>query len=97
MCQKHKKNNIKKGYGFGFRYINDCAYTLLALSPLRSSQLIKQNNKNPRIFTERECARLQGFPENFIIHPNTNIAYKQFGNSITVNVLESIFKNLIII
>jgi DNA (cytosine-5)-methyltransferase 1 len=45
--------------------------------------------------TERECARLQGFPESFIIPVNDKQAYKQFGNTITVTVLEQIFKNLL--
>lgn len=47
-----------------------------------------------RLFTPRECARLQGFPDTFIIPDKDRIAFKQFGNTITVNVLEQIFKNL---
>ncbi len=52
-------------------------------------------NGKVRKLTPRECARLQGFPENFIIHPNRNIAYKQFGDSVSVPVLKAIFKNVI--
>ena len=43
-----------------------------------------------RKLSPRECARLQGFPDNFIIHPNLQQAYKQFGNSVTINVLQHI-------
>lgn len=43
-----------------------------------------------RKLSPRECARLQGFPDDFIIHPNPQQAYKQFGNSVTVNVLQYI-------
>lgn len=43
--------------------------------------------KEKRYITPRECARLQSFPENFIIHENDNIAYKQFGNSVNVDVV----------
>ena len=43
-----------------------------------------------RKLNPRECARLQGFPDDFIIHPNQQQAYKQFGNSVTINVLQYI-------
>lgn len=52
-------------------------------------------NGKVRKLTPRECARLQGFPEEFIIHPNRNIAYKQFGDSVSVPVLKAIFTNVI--
>jgi len=49
--------------------------------------------KEKRYITPRECARLQGFPEDYIIDPNDKISYKQFGNSVCVdnvrNVIES--------
>jgi len=40
--------------------------------------------KYKRYITPRECARLQNFPENFILPSNDKIAYKQLGNSINV-------------
>ena len=43
-----------------------------------------------RKLSVRECARLQGFPESFIITKNKNQAYKQFGNSISIDVLQYI-------
>lgn len=43
-----------------------------------------------RKLSPRECARLQGFPDYFIVHPNLQQAYKQFGNSVTINVLQYI-------
>ena len=46
--------------------------------------------KEKRYITPRECARLQSFPENFIIHNNDNVAYKQFGNSVNVDVISYI-------
>ncbi len=53
-----------------------------------------------RVFTPKECWRLQGFDDENIDKcievgiSNTQL-YKQAGNSITVNVLEEIFKNLL--
>ncbi|HAJ15504.1 DNA cytosine methyltransferase [Sharpea azabuensis] len=49
-----------------------------------------------RQLSYRECARLMGFPDSFkIVVPNVP-AYRQIGNSIVVNVLEAIFKNMFI-
>lgn len=48
-----------------------------------------------RKLTPRECARVSGFPETFKIAQNTNTAYKQFGNTIVVDVLQYIIVALI--
>ena len=39
-----------------------------------------------RRLTPRECARLQGFRDDFVIPVSDTQAYKQFGNAVTVNV-----------
>uniref|UniRef100_A0A6C0BSF4 DNA (cytosine-5-)-methyltransferase n=1 Tax=viral metagenome TaxID=1070528 RepID=A0A6C0BSF4_9ZZZZ len=43
--------------------------------------------KERRYITPRECARLQSFPESFILHEKDNVAYKQFGNAVNVDVV----------
>lgn len=43
-----------------------------------------------RKLTPREVSRLQSFPGTFKIHENPQIAYKQFGNSVNVKVVEHI-------
>lgn len=48
-----------------------------------------------RRLTPRECARLQSFPDSFKICPNTHQAYKQFGNSVNVEVLKRVFTELL--
>lgn len=48
-----------------------------------------------RKLTPRECARLQGFPENFNIVVSDSQAYKQFGNSLVIPVVKSIIKELL--
>ena len=48
-----------------------------------------------RRLSPRECARLQGFPDSFILHENQNQAYKQFGNSVAVPVVEKLAKELL--
>lgn len=48
-----------------------------------------------RRLTPRECARLQGFPESYQIVCSDSQTYKQFGNSVTVNVIQAIAKNVL--
>jgi DNA (cytosine-5)-methyltransferase 1 len=43
--------------------------------------------REKRFITPRECARLQSFPESFIMHENDHTAYKQFGNAVNVDVV----------
>lgn len=48
-----------------------------------------------RKFTPRECARLQGFPDTFEIPVNDSLAFEQFGNAMTVNVVQQMISNLL--
>ena len=50
---------------------------------------VTQNNRVRRL-TPRECARLQGFPDDFVIPVSDSQAYKQFGNAVTVNVSRAV-------
>jgi DNA (cytosine-5)-methyltransferase 1 len=43
-----------------------------------------------RKLSPRECANIMGFPKNFKLHSNRNQCYKQFGNSVVVDVLQHI-------
>ena len=43
-----------------------------------------------RKLSPRECARVQGFPDNFILDKTDSQSYKQFGNSVSINVLQYI-------
>lgn len=57
--------------------------------------MIEQENKNPRKITPREAARLQGFPENFIIPVSDTQAYKEFGNSVAVPTIHAIAEKML--
>ncbi|MEN6511772.1 MAG: DNA cytosine methyltransferase [Chloroherpetonaceae bacterium] len=55
--------------------------------------LDKKTTKNAlglRKLTVRECARLQGFPDDFIFPVKDSPAYKQLGNSVAVPVIKAI-------
>ncbi|WP_242716054.1 DNA (cytosine-5-)-methyltransferase [Microcoleus vaginatus] len=43
-----------------------------------------------RRITPREAARLQGFSDSFILHPNDDKAYHQLGNSVSINVVKAV-------
>ena len=51
-------------------------------------------NGRVRKLTPRECARLQGFDDAFVIPVSNGQAYKQFGNAVTVNVAEAVAKEV---
>lgn len=51
-------------------------------------------NGKTRKLHPRECARIMGYPDSYLIHPSSSQAYKQFGNSVVVNVLQYISKNM---
>lgn len=87
-----------KGNGFGYSlFYDDDAYTnTLSARYYKDGAeiLIWQEGKNPRKITPREVARLQGFPDNFIIPVSDTQAYRQFGNSVAVPCVRSIAKNI---
>lgn len=47
-------------------------------------------NKRCRRLHPRECARLMGYPDTYILPENFNTAYQQLGNSVVVDVLQYI-------
>jgi DNA (cytosine-5)-methyltransferase 1 len=87
------KRNQDRGMGFtAFEAdLDKPANTLVARYGKDGKEcLIPQRGKNPRKLTPRECARLQGFPENFILPKTDSPAYRQFGNSVAVPVVETL-------
>ena len=92
--QARKKKHKKKGNGFGFALFNeDSKYTSTISARYYkdgSEALIEQSGKNPRMLTPRECARLQGFSDDFIIPVSNAQSYKQFGNSVCIPVIDAV-------
>lgn len=95
--QEHARKHKAKGNGFGFGMtdLNGISRTISARYYKDGSEvLIPQKGKNPRRLTPRECARLQGFPDKFIIPVSNNQAYKQFGNSVVTPLIQAVAKNI---
>ncbi|MCX2452626.1 DNA cytosine methyltransferase [Pedobacter sp. PLR] len=96
--QNRKVKNKEAGKGFGFGLVkHDTVYTNTISARYYKDGgeiLIHQDDANPRKLTPREAARLQGFPDNFLINKSNTQAYKQFGNSVTVPVVHAVAANI---
>lgn len=97
--KRRKQTNKANGKGFGFSLVDaDSPYTsTLVARYYKDGQevLIKQDGKNPRKLTPRECARLQGFPDSYVIPVSDTQAYRQFGNSVAVPVVRAVAKKML--
>lgn len=86
-----KHRSLGNGFGYGICTEQSVARTLSARYYKDGSEiLIAQPGRNPRRLTPRECARLMGFPDSFIIPVSDTRAYKQFGNSVAVPVFAAV-------
>lgn len=82
---KNAKNNMKRGL---WQDLNGPCLTItshLAKTSINSRDpllLVDPATELYRRFTPREAARIQSFPENFILNPSEAKSYKQIGNAI---------------
>ena len=77
-----------------FKYLDPQSISITLTSSDCNRLGVIQNNL-ARHITPRECARLQGFPDTFIVNPSDRFAYKQFGNSVSVPVIEALFNDFL--
>lgn len=101
---RRKAEHGIKGNGFGYSLFNrESSYTNTISARYYkdgSEVLIDQSHlgKNPRKLTPRECARLQGFPDDFIVDAvSQGQIYKQFGNSVCVKVIQAVAKQIVMV
>ncbi len=92
---QRKIEQSEKGNGFGYGLFNpnvdEYTRTISARYYKDGSEvLIEQVNQNPRRLTPRESARLQGYPESFKIPVSDTQAYRQFGNSVVVPLVQAV-------
>jgi DNA (cytosine-5)-methyltransferase 1 len=94
--QNYAEKHRAKGNGFGFGLVtpDSVTRTLSARYYKDGSEILiyQGKSKNPRRLTPRECARLMGFPDTFRIPVSDTRAYKQFGNSVVVDVMAHVAK-----
>jgi DNA (cytosine-5)-methyltransferase 1 len=94
-AEKHKQAG--NGFGYGLVDENSVARTLSARYYKDGSEILVSQGprKRPRRMTPRECARLMGFPDSFSIPVSDTQAYRQFGNSVVVPVMQEVGRIII--
>ena len=94
-AEKHKAAG--NGFGYGLPDLNGISRTLSARYYKDGSEILINQGEGmiPRRLTPRECARLQGFPDDFKIVVSDTQAYKQFGNSVVVPLMSAIARTVI--
>lgn len=98
--KRRLKNHQAKGNGFGYSLFtanSTKTSTISARYYKDGSEVLINTSGNPRKITPREAARLQGFPETFLIPVSDTQAYKQFGNSVAINVAMALAKQMALI
>lgn len=109
--QRHEASG--NGFGYIIRDLDDIAGTIVCGGMGRERNLIidsrehsmvptthikgKINEQDIRKMTPREWARLQGFPDDFKLELSDTHVYKQLANSVTVNVIEAIAREILAI
>lgn len=77
-----------------FKFLDPNSISITLTSSDSNRLGVIQGNRARRI-TPRECARLQGFPDTFIVNPSDAYAYKQLGNSVSVPVIEALVSDFL--
>ena len=109
-AHKARHESRGNGFGYEIRDLNGIAGTIVCGGMGRERNLIvdhrehskvptthikgKVNEEDIRKMTPREWARLQGFPDTFKLNLADTHLCKQFGNSVTVPVIEAVAKEI---
>lgn len=92
--QNYAAKHRAAGNGFGFGLVNrdSVTRTLSARYYKDGSEILVSQGprKRPRRLTPRECARLMGLDDSFVIPVSDTQAYKQFGNSVIMPVIQEV-------
>ncbi|MBQ2659978.1 DNA (cytosine-5-)-methyltransferase [Candidatus Saccharibacteria bacterium] len=107
---RKRHEDAGNGFGFIIRDLNDIAGALVCGGMGREKNLIVDprehstepmtrikgeiNKENIRKMTPREWARLQGFPDSFLLYAADTQLYKQLGNTVSVNVVEAVARQI---
>ncbi|KAB0649684.1 DNA (cytosine-5-)-methyltransferase [Burkholderia diffusa] len=92
--QAYRDKHSKAGNGFGCSVVtrNETTRTLSARYHKDGSEILVHRGPglNPRRLTPRECARLMGFEDSFVLPVSDTQLYRQFGNSVVVPAVEAV-------
>jgi hypothetical protein len=95
-AEKHRAKG--NGFGYGLVDLNGISRTLSARYYKDGSEILipQGNGMNPRKLSPRECARLMGYPDNYILSAVSDVqAYRQCGNSVIVPLITAVSEQLV--
>lgn len=95
-AEKHRAKG--NGFGFGLVDLNGITRTLSARYYKDGSEILipQEDGKNPRRLSPRECARLMGYPDEYMIDRVSDVqAYRQCGNSVIVPLITAVSEQII--
>lgn len=92
-----KHRSAGNGFGYGLVDRDSVARTLSARYYKDGSEILvsRGGRRRPRRLTPRECARLMGYPDSFLIVESDTRAYRQFGNSVIVPLMAEAAKLIV--
>lgn len=95
-AEKHKAKG--NGFGYGMVDLNGISRTLSARYYKDGSEILipQGEGKNPRRLSPRECARLMGYPDEYLLAQVSDVqAYRQCGNSVVVPLITAVAEQLV--
>lgn len=95
-AEKHRSRG--NGFGYGLADLNGISRTLSARYYKDGSEILipQGEGKNPRRLSPRECARLMGYPDEYILNQVSDVqAYRQCGNSVVVPLITAVSEQLV--
>ena len=98
--QNYAEKHRAKGNGFGYGLVNldGITRTLSARYYKDGSEILipQGEGKNPRKLSPRECARLMGYPDEYVLSAVSDVqAYRQCGNSVVVPLITAVSEKII--
>lgn len=95
-AEKHRAQG--NGFGYGLASPEGISRTLSARYYKDGSEILipQGEGRNPRRLTPKECSRLMGYPEQFIINRVSDVqAYRQCGNSVVVPLITDVATHIV--
>ena len=95
-AEKHKAKG--NGFGYGLVDLDGITRTLSARYYKDGSEILipQRGGKNPRKLSPRECARLMGYPDEYILSAVSDVqAYRQCGNSVVVPLITAVSEQIV--
>lgn len=94
-CKEERYNPVSGNMSFEvFKFLDPDGISI-TLTASDSNRLGVVQNNIPRRLTPRECARLQGYPDNYKLIDDDTAVYKQMGNGVSVPVIKAVIKDLL--